>query len=322
MRIIYLALFLFSAYFSSAQHTPIVSKVTATWCPNCGDWAWDFMELMKVEFNDGPMLILGVHHSGDLQSPVASWWTQNLGSRFQPLFYLDNESISAGRTNWETAFLSTKLNGERLTTTAPATVSYNSIDLDGEMLTVSANVEVLPTTTNNMFISTYIYENNVINFQSQVGNDAIHPNVLRVAMTEEFHGDAISDIGTFEFNSPLETTWNTEEVGIFTVIWELVGTTYNILGTTHQSNIALLSSSEEILDSRNFSFRNASNNFIVTAEDNDSYDLTLTDLSGKRVATESFTHELNIDKTDLPSGMYVITLRSEKGALSQQFFLN
>ena len=322
MRLIYLALFLLSTSFSTAQHSPIVTKVTATWCPNCGDWAWDFMELMKDDFIDGPMLILGVHHSGDLEAPVSLWWTQNLGARFQPLFYLDNESISASRTTWQTAFLSTKLNGDVLATSAPATLSYNTIDLDDEMLTVSANVEVLPTTTNNMFISTYIFENKVVNFQSQVGADAIHPNVLRAAMTDEFQGVPISDLGTYEFNYPLETAWNTEEVGIFTVIWEQVGNTYNILGTTHQSNISQLSSSEEILDSRIFSFRNAGNNFIVTAEDSDSYNLSLTDMTGKRVAAETFSHELKLDKTDLPTGMYVITLRSETGALSQQFFLN
>ena len=263
-----------------------------------------------------------MHHSGDLEAPVSLWWTQNLGARFQPLFYLDNESISASRTTWQTAFLSTKLNGDVLATSAPATLSYNTIDLDDEMLTVSANVEVLPTTTNNMFISTYIFENKVVNFQSQVGADAIHPNVLRAAMTDEFQGVPISDLGTYEFNYPLENAWNTEEVGIFTVIWEQVGNTYNILGTTHQSNISQLSSSEEILDSRIFSFRNAGNNFIVTAEDSDSYNLTLTDMTGKRVAAETFSHELKLDKTDLPTGMYVITLRSETGALSQQFFLN
>jgi len=321
MRLIYLAIFVFTTYLSSAQHTPIVSKVTATWCPNCGDWGWDFMEGMKSEFSAGPVTLLGVHYSGDLQNPAAEWWASNLNSSGQPRFWLDNERISASRSTWTDALPTILEDANETITNAAAAVSYNSVLLDNGALTVSASVDQIPTTTNKLYISTFVYENNVENFQSQQGNNALHPNVLRAAMTDEYQGLQITSFGNYDFSAEMDAAWAAEELGIITVIWEEVGTTYNILSSISQSNVSLLSDTDEILPADLFTFKNGASNLIVTTQDKDNYTLNLSTLAGQQVVSTAFSQEVSIDKSQLSSGLYIATFRSANGLYSQQIFV-
>lgn len=102
MRFIYLALIILSSLTVNSQNTPVFTKVTATWCPNCGNWGWEYMETMKDMFATGDAVVLGAHFSGDLANPTSEWFADNLNSVGQPKFYVNNERITVSSGNWST----------------------------------------------------------------------------------------------------------------------------------------------------------------------------------------------------------------------------
>lgn len=321
MRLIYLAFLLFSFCSLSSQNTPVITKATATWCPNCGAWAWDFMEAMKAEFQSGPAIVLGAHfQNSDIESPASVWFAENLNAGSRPLFYLNNEQISAGN-NWQTALDGMPASIEAINSALTAGLSYNSIGVDAGTISVSAKVEKIPTTPNKLYIGTYIFENNVEANQAQQGPNSLHPNVIRASMTSDMQGTQITSFGDYEFTMDVDPEWQVSELGIVTIIWEEVGDNFMMLASGSAHNISQLSSDDEILDARTFSFRDAGNNLIITATDDSNYALTLTDMSGQKIISSSFSQEISLDKTTLVAGMYIATLRNEKGLLSQQIFI-
>jgi len=303
MRLIYLAFLLFSFCSLSSQNTPVITKATATWCPNCGAWAWDFMEAMKAEFQSGPAIVLGAHfQNSDIESPASVWFAENLNAGSRPLFYLNNEQISAGN-NWQTALDGMPASIEAINSALTAGLSYNSIGVDAGTISVSAKVEKIPTTPNKLYIGTYIFENNVEANQAQQGPNSLHPNVIRASMTMD-----------------VDPEWQVSELGIVTIIWEEVGDNFMMLASGSAHNISQLSSDDEILDARTFSFRDAGNNLIITATDDSNYALTLTDMSGQKIISSSFSQEISLDKTTLVAGMYIATLRNESFSFSSYLF--
>jgi len=300
MKFLYLALFVLFSTFATSQNTPVVSKVTASWCPNCGAWGWDFMEDMKAKFQSGPVTLLGVHHSGDLENPTSDWFANNLNFSRQPQFYLNNDLMSTGSTTWEDAVDEIPTSVETINDNATAQVSYNSVLLKDGALTVAANVDLIPSTPNKLLIATYVFENNVENNQAQQGPDAIHPNVLRATMTDDFEGTHITDFGNYDFNMDLDSDWNEEEIGILTIIWEEEADGYKILASTAAHNVALLSSNEIILDANKFTFQDDAATLTITSSDDTQYSLSLTDMAGKLVTEQAFSRETSLDKQDHP----------------------
>jgi len=321
MRFIYLALFFFSFFNLSSQNTPVITKVTATWCPNCGAWAWDFMEAMKEDFQTGPAIVLGAHFQGsDIECDASIWFANNLKASSRPVFYLNNDRISVGG-NWQPVSDDMPAMIEDINSAITAEVGYNSVLLEQGVINVTAEVKSIPTTNNKLYIGTYVFENNVKANQAQQGPNALHPNVIRASMTADMQGTQITSFGDYDFSLAVDDAWQEEELGIVTIIWEEDGDTYNILASNSATNISLLSSNDEVLDASNFTFRDADAMMIIEAGDSERYNLTLSDMSGQVVLQEAFTNEIAVDKTAMATGMYVATLRSAKGLLSQQVFV-
>ena len=44
---------------------PLVTKISATWCPPCGGWGWTLMEELVIDNEDKATLIVA-HHDGQL----------------------------------------------------------------------------------------------------------------------------------------------------------------------------------------------------------------------------------------------------------------
>jgi len=235
MRTFYLVLFSFIAMTTFGQNTPVMSKVTADWCPSCGSWGWELMEELKSEFEDGPGFVLGVHHSGDLSNPTSEWWKDVLNSSGQPRFYMNNERLSVSSGNWSDEIDNVVTQAaDLLATGGSVDFSHDRILMEGQTLNVPVNVSAFPS-NGEYYIGNYVYEDNVVAFQSQQGSDASHPNVLRSTMGPDYPGNIITANGVMEFIMDIPSEWNRDELGVLTVAWEKNGDNFNILGAAGRS---------------------------------------------------------------------------------------
>lgn len=322
MRIIYLAIFSFCFLATGiSQHNPVFSKVTATWCPNCGAWGWDYMEAMKDEFASGPALPLGVHHSGDLENETSSWWADNLNSSGQPVFFLNNERLSVGGSTWQDAVETHKAMADVLSVGDRGDFTIPVLYMDGDVITATIDIETIPTVPNRLNLGMYVYENNVENNQSQQGPNALHPNVLRASMSDEFQGQHIINHGTYDFTYTVDPTWNKDELGVLIVIWEEKSGTQEFVYSRFVDGISGLSSTDEILNSSDFTFADTEAALTISTENKETYQLSFTDMQGRQISSTSFQYETTISKSNLTSGMYIATLRSGNKVLSQQVFV-
>ena len=95
----------------------LITKITATWCPNCGGWGWTFFENIYDD-NADKALLIAAHYSGELQTSVSSDFADNFNISYQPFFILGNENqnVNGETVSWrrenETVFPSERLNAE------------------------------------------------------------------------------------------------------------------------------------------------------------------------------------------------------------------
>jgi len=322
MRLLYLTMFTLITTIGFSQNSPVLTKITADWCGNCGTWGWDYMEGMRDEFADNSALVLAVHYSGGLKNDTGEWWKNNLKSSGQPRFYLNNEVISVGRSNWPEELGPTKESADELINiTTGVGMEYNKVDLNSGFLEVDIKITDLPAATNELFLANYVYEDHVESFQSQQGDNALHPNLLRSTMGPDFQGMSISDAGIYSFNMTLNPEWIENNLGLLTVVWEKNGDQYTMIHTGSIERINLSLDTEELLNSADFTFADRGNNFVISSITSDEYQLSLTDMNGRAITNTTFRNEVAINTSDFVSGIYVATLRSEKGVLSKQVFI-
>ncbi|MBT8191357.1 MAG: T9SS type A sorting domain-containing protein [Bacteroidia bacterium] len=304
--------------------TPVISKVTATWCPNCGSWGWSFMEALKDEFNDDSALLLSVHHSGDLENPVSDWFSKNLKNTYQPQFFINNEMQGVNSGNWNnqvSAFRNLADNTSNQNGNSSFSFLKSYIDASNN-IQVELDVAAMNKSEGEFFLGIYIYENNVINYQSQQGNNAVHPNVLRDVISDNYWGDAYlagnsSSVVTksYDLNS---TDWNYNDLGLVAIMWEKVGNDYIMDNARFVNNIGLLSSNEELLDESAFDIRPGENRISVITSIDKELNLILTSSSGQNIYASVFRNLIEISTADLVPGIYFLTLQTDNGRLSKK----
>lgn len=184
-----LVLFSFSifAQSSSFSQKTLVTKRTASWCPNCGTWGWNFAKAIDELENENAILIRA-HYSGDLQSKAAQDITENFKAVYQPEFYINEEVQSVGSTTWESKvadFNQTIDENASLSANVSTTILSS---IDGETISVEVSATLLNDIEGDYFLGTYVLENGVENNQSGFG-PAIHNRVLREAFTEDSFGE-------------------------------------------------------------------------------------------------------------------------------------
>ena len=320
--LVFLCLITFSGF---GQNNPVFTKVTATWCPLCGTWGWDYMESMKDEFQTGPGVLLGVHYSGDLQNPTAQWFSDNLRPSGQPKFYVNNLNIPVGPSNWEGQVQIAKDRTEDALSSGFDVISFNGVAMENREITATINLKDIPATENELYLAVYVYENNVQ--AEQAGNGlSLHPNVLRLALGTtigdvDFDGILVDAATDYTFIGEANDLWTEEELGLLAIVFEKVNNTYEIRSSQSVANFALKLDTEELLPQDIFTFNDGVDNLEILVNDDAEYQLSLHNMSGQNLMTKSFNNSVIINKTNLTSGMYVAHFRSGNAVLSQQIFI-
>ncbi|GAB5550748.1 MAG: hypothetical protein Sapg2KO_03390 [Saprospiraceae bacterium] len=207
----------------------LITKRTATWCPNCADdSAWGLKNRLMVDLGDQALVIAGHHSSASkLYSPAAKDLIDNFQRTVsQPVFFFNNESVGNGRGETESNIkqkVSTAAGQSPLAQTGLRLLYDDSQNL----LEVQSRSIFYSNANGNYYLGYYLVEKSVIESQSNLSTMADHKNVLREAISDGSFGELIAsgsiDATTnfeaskqYQFSGPLMTA----NFLVLAILWE------------------------------------------------------------------------------------------------------
>lgn len=301
-----------SAQTAIMEQRTLLTKKTATWCPNCGTWGWTFMKDI-IQDNSSKAVIVGAHYSGDLQTPAANELVGIFGGSGQPLFYADNENLRVSRTNIAQKRTSTKaLVDANFANTPVANTGLEVFDRSGD-LDINAQVEFFESTEGTFNLGILILENDVIANQSSQGPNAMHPFVVRSSVNGVV-GDEIATgmisagtIKDFSYTITPDPEWDVDNLSFAAVIWKENGGSQDFVNVFSVDDIEISTSSIDQVNTESFTLApsilvNMSNvEFTLSRAEN--VTIKVMDILGKEV--------MNPIKRIFPAGKNEVQLHRE-----------
>ena len=339
-QIITLLLILLSLNTINSQDVPeiqqsLITKITATWCPYCGGWGWDFYNDIYSD-NNAKALIIKANYSGDLQNNTASDFGINFNITYQPKFVVGNENQEVLSSNTASKRIIIKNIVDDNYGLAPVVNAGLLVTKNGNMLNVQTKTRFFQSAEGEYYLGVYVIEDGVINYQSGQGNDAVHKSVLRASMSGSSFGELIAD-GSIAANAEFDKNyaiqlgnWNTNNLAIATIVWKKVGSTYIFVNTHFTTEISTVGVSEIPENEISFQVFPTVTKTSATVELNFKKEQTevvleLIHPSGRRIATifegkaTSGTQTFEIDKSLVNSnGLYFLILRSNNAVLTKR----
>ncbi len=347
MRTIILACFFFLASFSfvSAQDVPevqktMITKITATWCPNCGSWGWDFFEDIINASTLQKAIFVGAHHSGSLGSDAGEAFSINFNAPYQPYFYAGNMDLGVNSGNVSAKVTETEeLINQNAENTPVANVGF-AATLSDNTLIVNTNTKFFQDASGDYYLALYILEHNVIASQSNNSSSAQHPYVLRSSFTTDNFGVSIvngditagTEFTDASYTIELNSNWDLNKVSVMGVLWEKVDDTYefvNVNSTNEFSTVAVQTISEDVAKvNLTPTVTNSQTQLSVQLEEATlDAEIAVYNLNGQQLQTVfegTLTQGLqnfDINTSDLAAGKYFVTLRSNDGRVITKPFV-
>lgn len=319
--------------------TPIITKFTATWCPNCGTWGWTFFEDV-IEDNMSKAIMIGAHFSGDLNSDVSGSMTSNFSAIGQPKFYVNGTDLKASRTNGaDKRTEAADLVDANIAEAPVANVGFYAEIVNGQ-INVRTKTKFFQDAVGEYYLGLYVTENNVQNNQSGQSGTVSHPNVMRASFIADHFGELINDAGdpiagitgaVKDYSMDLNPNWVEDQLSVVGIIWKKNGDKYEFVNASKTNDFSgILSSVVGISQVEGFVVTPTIVTETATVEINltesiQNAALNIFDLTGKKVATV-FAGNLNsgiqtfeINRSAFAtSGMYFLTLENNGKLMTQK----
>lgn len=228
----FLSVTLFSQDVPEVQK-PLVTKLTATWCVNCGTWGWELFEGIE-EDNTGKALLLKAHFSGDLDNPVGDAFTSNFSAFGQPKFILNNEDQRATRNNVASDRVKIADQIEQMSMMPPvANMGFFAEMVNGK-IEVQAKTKFFQESQGEYYLSLYVVEDAVRNNQTGIGMTD-HTAIIRTSFDADVFGTRISMMNmigegmefTTNHSIDIHPDWNTDNLYLAGMIWKNEGGVFN-----------------------------------------------------------------------------------------------
>ncbi|KAA3621572.1 MAG: T9SS C-terminal target domain-containing protein [Bacteroidetes bacterium] len=321
----------------------LINKVAADWCPPCGSWGWDFFHDL-IDDNSNNAILFTIHHSGGLNSQVASDITSNYFVSSQPRFILNGEdqnvlsgSTSSARTAIQQEVISQSGNTPLVQTGLDATYR------DDDMVHVNTRTTFFADADGEYYLGVYLVEKIVVAFQASQGQSAQHQQIVR----QEFSGTssfgsliAMGSIGAntsydFQFSIPKDS-YNAENLEIVTIIWKKDGNVYEFVNANKDSNVQFevvnSTTAPGVLESSFKVFPNVVNDYaniqFQTEKNIERASINLFDMKGKNVLNvfngSLDAGEYNFDlsrSSEIPSGIYLLRLEVEGNVVTRKLIM-
>lgn len=322
-----------------AQEVPqeqkiVITKIGATWCPNCGTQAWDNFEELNKDFAD-KAVFLSIHpsNSSKLHSPESQVFSNNLPGAFgQPLFYVHRTKFSTGAIleNAGTAITEAESVSPMTNAGITATIKDNTIE-------VKAKVKFFKEGNGDYYLSLFIVEDGVIETQSNRGTAANHKKILRTSLMGGTFGQAISS-GTIEANSEFTFTdskaideeWNADNLEVAAIIWKKVGDVYefenaNSVDASFSTSVNFLETAGVNLTVAPTLIQESATVRLESPIALDQVNLSVYNTAGQKIAhlfsgaTQQGVQNFTIQKSDLnSSGVYFLQMESNGSVISRK----
>lgn len=318
----------------------MLSKRTADWCPHCGAWGWDFFEDAIDRMKDENLIIWAVHHSGGLSNATTQELINNYPATGQPVFYLGEDNLGVTSNNG-----AEKLN--ELADFVPAINSFEPSEIAGSEVKVVGNEVVIKkkvgfktdrTISNNLFLATYIVQDDLVAYQSNQGNDAHHKNVVLGTVSGNAFGEAIpngsysnGDEYAYDEKRINVADWNfpTSDVSIVTVVWTLDNGRYYFINANKQPMSASPSSTIDINDAKDLNIVSITSDRIALEWSGKTIadaTIQLSDQQGRVISQSTADVETGstvyLERKSSVSGIYYVTLMDGKGVVTKKVFMN
>lgn len=319
--------------------TPIVTKVTATWCSPCGGWGWDLFEELIEDNESSAVLIAGHYRGSDLETVAGSELAANFNATGQPSFFLGNERQSASSGTSAAARTTIKNTIDVTAATVPIvnTAIYWS-DVQDRAYTFETTTQFFQAATGEYNLAVYAVEDDVVNRQTSRGNDAIHKRVLRGNIDGQttfgslvVNGTAaVDDTFSSSFTFDFPTTWNIDNIRLVTVLWKKNGATWDFVNANEvvPGEWVNVSNTDNLLAAEDYRITGFSESGILTttldlAKESRSAILELIDVNGRLLATRQLGNtpsgktQITWDGTSLATGIYAVRLAIGTRSISE-----
>jgi hypothetical protein len=326
---ILLCVFILQAGYGQEQWS-MFSKVTASWCSNCGSWGWTMFEEGLDAMENQNVLSWTLHYSGDLRNPTAEALVDNFSANGQPVFFInnDNMSVNSGNINQKIAELEetvTLLNAFAPFAAVEVTAAYDGYKIYGD-----AQVEYMDDSPGNYYVSHYLIKDHIISPQTNQGSMADHRFVLMDHFGDEVFGNLIAspqadagDVFDETFSKELEIA--DEDVAdyyVATVLWNQISNgSYRVfnLDVTQVQNLPSNVVDESILEQFNLSLNNKTLNVVPTT--NESYTVEILSVDGKLVEKQTSNQAMSINLDQINNSIFIARIISDNKQASQRFFI-
>ncbi len=304
---------------------PVLTKVTATWCPNCGTWGWTLFEGMLAD-NTDKAIFLNAHYSGDLTTPASQDFAANLNANGQPKFYFDNMNTLASANTvaakrMEIAEMVNTANAQTPIANTGLEYSY-----DSGTYTINTKTKFFDEMTGNIHLSIVALESKLTNNQASQGI-VDHTFVVRGTESSNTFGPMIAS-GTIAAGTEIDgtytlekgTNWNEENIILVAMMWSEENSNFTYINGSVGSMIFVNSLSNDLGASFTAEFRsNQVENelFINTDQDLGNSLVNIYNVNGQLVQQlfkgNLIQGEYHLPVSGLTTGNYFIEINTEKG---------
>lgn len=325
------------------QQTPLITKITATWCTNCGSWGWDFFEHV-LDDNKDKAIMIGAHPSGDLGSTTGKDFNDNFSAIGQPKFYVNSTDVRVTRN--AVATKRTEVAGmvdDMIAQSPLANVGFYAEIKDGNINVRTKTKFFQNGGIDSYNLGLYVIENGVMNTQSSQSGVVSHPNVMRASFTAGSFGETLDISGSIaagteisrDFSVAIDSKWNTDNVSVVAIIWKQNGNKFEFVNASQTNDFSGIPTSDIDVISAVEGFESFPTVVTETAtvevnltEALENIQMNIFDLSGKKLATlfngnlPSGTHTFQINRNDFnASGIYFLALKNEGKVMMKKLIL-
>ncbi len=311
----------------------LITKVTATWCINCGTWGWTFYENLS-EDNDDKALLIKAHYSGDLMNTAGQEMGDNFNAFGQPRFILNNTDLNANSSNMN-----------NLRSSAQATVSENHTQSpianagvyavqNGNQLNFTVRTEFFQATSGNYYTDVYLVEDNVIASQSGQGSNTSHQDILRSTGSGSTFGNLVASgninagmDATQTFTVDINSDWNVDNMEFMAIVWSEDNGTYTFVNgssTTLANSTAVEDIADDIQLSVYPTLTSTLTNISLDLQKSEFMSISLYNLQGQEVRKiqagnlATGQHNFVVEKENLSSGTYILSIQNDRGVATEK----
>lgn len=323
---------------------PLVTKYTASWCPNCGSWGWTLFNNLIAD-NAGDALLLAAHYSGNYQNAAAVAWYENDDAFYQPVFYVNNENQGALSGNIASVRETVRGKVQQINGQAPAAQTGIRAQVSGDYaLEVETKTRFFQNATGEYFLGVYLVEKSFVGYQSGQGNNAQHKQMLRLALSPGAFGALLAN-GSLSAGAEFEQSYTlssaeiqaagitnldgllTGNIEIATVIWKKVGGKYEAVNA-NSSVVSIVSSTAQPEEAARFELRpnvvsRQAAVLLELSQDIPDASLSLYSPHGALLRTlhqgrlRAGLNSFELHRENLPPGLYVLRLATAKAVITR-----